>query len=244
MRSEMKSRVRRRRGTPVASAVVLLVALMGLPVHAEPVPFSIEIAPRQYQVAIPKQRIVALVRIRSASPVAAPVMLTAHATNAWVGLRTTSASAGEVVEVIIVPRAPGSVHATIIGTRQGLCKRRSIDIEVWKGKDGISAHATQLRDRFVAWLAVERPELGIGPTTRWHPTIVWPYMLEVSHYLFFTKSWELGLGWHIMIPPDDWTTIYLRARDALTPSLAFRIDSVSDPQATPYEISPPPEVMR
>ena len=56
-------------------------------------------------------------------------------------------------------------------------------------------------------LAAERPGLAIDPTTTWQPTIVWPYMLEVSHYLFFTKAWELGLAWHVMIPPYDWTTI-------------------------------------
>jgi hypothetical protein len=227
-----------------ASAVALLVALLVSPVQATPVPFAIKVAPSRYQVAIPKQRIVALVRIRNVSPTSAPVTLTAQATNARVRLRTTSASADQVVEVRIVPRAPGSVHVTITGTRQGLTKHRSIDIEVWEGQDGVRAYATQLRDRFVAWLATEHPEFGLGASTEWHPTIVWPYLLEVSHYLFFTRGWELGLSWHIMIPPYDWTTIYLRSRDRLRPSRAFQIDSVSDPQATPYEIPPPPEVMR
>jgi hypothetical protein len=212
--------------------------------RAAPVPFSIRIAPSDFQVAIPQQRIVALVRIRNARPVDAPVILRARATNAWVSRRPIAASGGRVVYVPIVPRAEGTVRVRIVGTRQGLTVRRSFSIEVWEGEDGLSGHAIDLRNRFVAWLAAERPELGIDAATRWHPTIVWPYLLEVSHYLFFTRGWEMGLSWHITIPPYDWTTIYLRPRDAMRPAVAFQIDSVSDAEAVPHPIDPPAEVMR
>jgi hypothetical protein len=223
---------------------LLLAGMLTSTGRAAPVPFSIRIAPADFQVAIPGQRIVALVRIRNARPVDAPVILRASATDAWVRPNPIAVSGGRVAYIPIVPRAEGTVHVRVVGTRQGLTVRRSLRIEVWEGQDGLAGHATELRDRFVAWLAAERPELGIDDTTRWHPTIVWPYVLEVSHYLFFTRDWEMGLSWHIMIPPYDWTSAYLRPRDAMRPAVAFQIDSVSDTGAVPHPIDPPAEVMR
>lgn len=244
MRPGMSVREAWWRGAALVCVALLLAGMMTSTGRAAPVPFSIRVAPSDFQVAIPQQRVVVLVRIRNARPVDAPVILRVRATNAWVSGRPIAVSGGRVVYVPIVPRTEGTVHVRIVGTRQGLTVRRSFEIEVWEGEDGLRGRATELRDRFVAWLAAERPELGIDVTTRWHPTIVWPYLLEVSHYLFFTRDWEMGLSWHIMIAPYDWTTIYLRPRDAMRPAVAFQIDSVSDAGAVPHPIDPPAEVMR
>ena len=69
-------------------------------------------------------------------------------------------------------------------------------------------------------------------------------MLEVSHYLFLSESWEMGLSWHIMIAPYDWARIYLRPRSEVAPTAAFEISSVSDPASDPWPIVPPDEVDR
>ena len=91
-----------------------------------------------------------------------------------------------------------------------------------EGEDQLLPHASELRARFVAWLASERPELGIEPGTEWTGTIVQPYMLEVSHYL-----------------GED-----LRPRTEVAPTEAFEISSVSDPASEPLPIAPPEEVDR
>jgi hypothetical protein len=75
-------------------------------------------------------------------------------------------------------------------------------------------------------------------------TITKPNILVVSHYLFFSSGWELGLMWHVMIPPHDWTEIYLRRRGDLAPAYAFRLDSRTDPAAVPHPVAPPPEIDR
>ena len=73
-------------------------------------------------------------------------------------------------------------------------------------------------------------------------------LLVVSHYAWFSDEYEVGLGWHIMVAPDDWAELYLRPRDELTPTRAFRLDSWSTALAggpfTITEIDPPPEVTR
>jgi hypothetical protein len=55
----------------------------------------------------------------------------------------------------------------------------------------------------------------------------------VSHYLFVSDQWEMGVRWHIMIPPDNWAEIYLRERFVeVQPSLGFKVDSrTEDPTA-------------
>ncbi len=57
-------------------------------------------------------------------------------------------------------------------------------------------------------------------------------------------GWEMGLVWHVTIPPSDWTRIYLRERGKETkPSLGFEISSVEagDP---PHATDPPETVDR
>jgi len=46
------------------------------------------------------------------------------------------------------------------------------------------------------------------------------------YYLFFSPEWEMGLRWHVMIPPHDWAEIYLRRRSELSSTRAWRIHSV------------------
>jgi hypothetical protein len=95
--------------------------------------------------------------------------------------------------------------------------------------------------RFTKWLAAERPDLGIDPDTQWQGTPGgWVHV--VNHYQYFSETWELGLDWHVIVPPDDWARIHLRRRwTEATPSAAFEISSVSGGSA-PHEIEPPESV--
>ena len=47
------------------------------------------------------------------------------------------------------------------------------------------------------------PELGITVETEWTPTIVRPHILVLMYDPFFSQDWEMGLRWHVMIPPVD-----------------------------------------
>jgi hypothetical protein len=132
-----------------------------------------------------------------------------------------------------------SVPIEVTLTRDGTAATREVTINVSRGEDTILDAATPLRDRFVEWLASERPELGITADTEWTPTIVQPHILVVSHYLFFSEEWEMGLQWHIMIAPHDWAHIYLRPRGELQPTHAFEIPSVSDATSVPREMEVP-----
>lgn len=92
------------------------------------------------------------------------------------------------------------------------------------------------RDLFIPWLAANRPELGITTETEWTGTYAKVLMPVVNYYLFFSKEWEMGLAFHVMIRPDDWVLIYLRHRfTEVLPSYAFVISSLAA-QEEPYAI--------
>ena len=223
-----------------AGMTLVVVARRG----PQQVRFSLRVAPSRFQVAIPGQRILVLVSVENQGETDAPVEISASASGATVAVEQPSVREGRSVEVRVVPTGLERVSITIRGERADLSRERTIEIEVLEGEDQLLPHASELRARFVAWLASERPELGIEAGTEWTGTIVQPYVLEVSHYLFLSESWEMGLSWHIMIAPYDWARIYLRQRTEVAPTEAFEISSVSDPASEPLPIAPPEEVDR
>ncbi len=141
-----------------------------------------------------------------------------------------SITPGQVAEVSVIPSAAGineTLIITVTGERYGLIQTETVTIEVIPGEDLLGSYASEMRDMFVPWLAVNRPELGITNLTEWTGTIVNPRILVVMHYIFFSEDWEMYVTWHVTIPPHDWTRIYLRHRFAeARPSYAFEISSV------------------
>ncbi len=108
--------------------------------------------------------------------------------------------------------------------------------------------AAEILGLFTSWLAENRPEIGVTPETEFEGTYLAPQLLVVSHYGFFDDEWEIGLSWHVMIPPDDFSEIYLRPRSELRPTVAFRIGSWQTALDTGdfqiAEVEPPFEVVR
>jgi len=98
--------------------------------------------------------------------------------------------------------------------------------------------ATAMQDKFIPWLAVNHPEFGITSETEWTGTIVRPNIQVVMFYLFFSEDWEMGVSWHVTIPPHNWARIYLRHRfTEVSPSYAFEIPSWSE-EREPHAIDP------
>lgn len=110
-------------------------------------------------------------------------------------------------------------------------------IIVYPETDSREGIAQQYFDFWIDWLASERPELGIDETTEWDSTFV-SMLLIVSKYAYWSEEWEMVVAWHEMVPPDDFTEVYLRRRDSEAAySLAFRQDSFSESSEV-HEITP------
>jgi hypothetical protein len=195
--------------------------------------------------AVPGQRVVLLVTV-SGTDSGGEVTITAEAPGASVSVAPEAQSAGTVGEVTVVPEpvtAERAVEVVILASRGGTERRATRTLTVSPGEDTLAPEAAVLMRRFAEWLAAERPDLGIDPDTKWQGT-PGGWVLVVNHYQYFSETWELGLDWHVMVPPDDWARIYLRRRwTEATPSAAFEISSVSGGSA-PHEIEPPESVWR
>lgn len=157
----------------------------------------------------------------------------------------------QVCEVTVTPIVkPGGepeeriVTVKIHGEREGLKETESATINVREAFESIPL-ATEIRDKFVPWLAENHPELGITAETEWIETVVLPHIIVVQYYLFFSDEWEMGLQWHVTIAPHNWARIYLRRRfHETTPSYGFELSSWSEPEYEIRAIDPPEEIWR
>ncbi len=244
-----------RRHTPtwVAAFLTTVIVASGCGGDEEPadaVPFTIGIAPEIVQGAIPGEATGVLVTISNAEPTEQPVGLTVEADGAEVWVEPTEVRQGQVAEVTVVaePTAEERPLEIVVTGRRGDLEAtavRSTTVRPWESSE--DEYARTLLGLFTSWLAENEPELGIGPDTGFTGSFVCP-VLVVTHYLFLSEDWEVGLSWHVMVPPDDWAEIYLRPRDQAIPTLAFRLQSqdaaLNDGVVDISPVTPPPEVLR
>lgn len=234
--------------------VILLSSVLCLPVgcsesQEEDVPFQIIVIPEQLNGhSIAGQHCVFLVTIADEGVISdTPVEISAIASGAEVIIYEKDIVEGQVAEVVIIPTQASVgkiIEVTITGNRGDLADEQTVSFEVIEGEDDRGEYAIELRDKFVTWLELNHPELGINTDTEWTGTMVSPQWLIVSHYLFFSDEWEMHVEWHIMIPPYDWAKIDLRHRfDEWKPSYAFEISSL-DANEEPISIEVPETVWR
>ncbi len=230
-----------------------------------PAAFTMSVVPSEMNDTIVGQNCVLLVTVEDdgiASTEGEPVTVTATANDAEVTIYPQEITPGEVCEITVIPQDVGEVIpeidpefpygkgyeilVEISGERSGHQRTMSVPLNLLPGEDLVEPYAAEIRDRFIPYLAEVHPELGIDEDTEWTPSIVKPHILVVSHYLFFNEEWEMGLMWHVMIPPHDWARIYLRHRyDEVAPQCGFEISSVAaDPPEQPHESEPPETVDR
>jgi hypothetical protein len=233
--------------------------------------FAMTVVPTEVADAIYEQQIVLLVAVDNygSQPVAEPVHVTATAPGVDIAIEPEDIMPGQVCEVTVVPHEqeaneirpmpaqaplgppdtypPGDeLVVRVRGERNGFEQAQDVSINILPGEDLLLQDASIVRDRFIPYLGENYPEFGITGETEWTPTIVKPHILVVSHYLFFSEEWEMGVMWHIMIPPYDWARIYLRHRYTyMQPQYAFEIASLgAEPPEEPYPIDPPEQVDR
>jgi len=201
--------------------------------------FSMQVIPARVDDAVAGQRCVFLVVIKELEwAKGTAVNISATAFNASVTVNPQAITPGQVAEVTVIPdeaSANSTLRIIVIGERGRVKKTKTITIKVGEGLAGsLEPLAAEIRDKFVPWLAENHPELGITNETEWTGTIVRPHIVVVMYYLFFSEDWEMGVSWHVTIPPHNWARIYLRHRfTEASPSYAFKLSSWT---AEDYEI--------
>jgi hypothetical protein len=213
--------------------------------------FTLDVLPAEeptaIRMAIPGSKYCFLVVVDDAAGSGSPVTIDATATRASVAsIEPRELAPGVVGEIwVVADPATSEVSGvlTVSGIRDGSSATVTRTIAVFPMADERAVDAQPHFERWVAWLAAERPELGIDADTGWEPVFV-STLLVVSHYSYWSDEWEMTIAWHNMIAPDDWADVFLRHRGTeTTPSIAFRIDSVSG-ATVPHPIQPPTELVR
>lgn len=212
-------------------------------------PLAVIVSPEHVNGVLPGSQLMLLVTRTDGGATAATV--TATAPGATVTVQPSSIAGDEVAEVTVTPGAASSeadLVITITVAVDGATETVTRTVTVVPWEDDRREQATEILGLFTSWLAANRPELGITAETEFDGTFVAPNLLVVSHYAFFDDQWEVGVGWHVMVAPDDFAEIYLRPRSELSPTLAFRMGSWQTALSTGVydvtEVEPPAEVTR
>jgi len=210
---------------------------------------EIVVSPEFINGVIPDSRLVLLAGLADTDQ--GPVAINAEVTGAEVVVEPPEISGSEVAEVTIVPEATTTetdldVTITAAVGDQTFVVTRTVTVMPWE--DDREDQARQILALFTGWIADAHPELGITDETAFDGTYTAPMLLVVSHYTFFSDDWEVGVSWHIMVPPDDFAEMYLRPRTGLAPTHAYRIGSwqtaLDTGSVDVTEVPPPIEVVR
>lgn len=210
---------------------------------------QLRLAPEFIQGAIPDTELVLLVALAEGEP--GSIDLEAEVTGAEVTVDPATITGSQVAEVTVVPDPTdeeSQLTVVVSATRDGVLGEVKREFTVVPWPDDREAQAREILGMFLGWLADNRPELGLGPDSELSGSFTAPLLLVVSHYTFYNEEWEIGLSWHVMVPPDDFSEIYLRPRDELQPTIAFRLDSwqtaLETGEVDLTEVAPPAEVVR
>ena len=211
---------------------------------------EIELRPSEMSDTVPDQRCVFLATVSAPDGHGREVGLSASVDGAMVTVSPLFIRAGELAEVTVIPEEAsiGQTLTLTVEARRGLSKSEASATVVVQDPlpdpGGLLSRAVEVRDAFIPWLEANRPELGIDEDTVWTATVVRPHIVVVMYHLFFSEEWEMGVTWHVTVPPHDWARVYLRRRfSEVSPSRAYEISSFSE-GGTPVEILPPEAVWR
>lgn len=243
----------RMRGLMAAAAAMALVTAPACGSEKEdgaPAPFTLRSSPEFVNRLIPGERPLALVTTEEVGGEQITLSASISLDGGTALLRPNRIVPGEVAEVwVTLPDVAGDVPftVTVSGTNGGNDSSVEISATATPGVDDLATTATDIAALFIGELSGTVPGLPSTVDDLAGGTPV-AGLLVVTHYAWFTEQYEIGVAWHVMVAPDDWADFYIRPRDALAPTVAYRLSSWSTAlgggEYSIVETTPPPEVTR
>jgi len=105
-------------------------------------------------------------------------------------------------------------------------------VEMFNWSSDSLPNALGKKDELIKWLESEHPEFGTFLDKKWSVYVTYPGILVVEHWTFLYEKWEMRICFHVMIPPYNWSKIFLRKRGEVHPIFAAMRES----DGTTYEI--------
>jgi hypothetical protein len=214
-------------------------------------PFDLIVQPEFVQGMYANLPVTVLVTIADGEGGSGGVSLIADFDHGTATVTPTQISDGQIAHVTVTAESVSDeieATLTITATRANVEQKGERRIFVMPGEDDRESTARDLLAVFTRWLQENHPEFGITADTSLEGRLVAPRLLVVSHYMFENDEYELGISWHIMVPPDDWSELYIRPKDSLEPTMAFRLSSWSTAldggDVSFTEVDAPAEIVR
>ena len=111
-------------------------------------------------------------------------------------------------------------------------KTVTLEIEMFDWSSNNLPEAIIKRDELISWLETEHSEFGIFTGENYFAYVTYPQHLVVEHWTFLYENWEMRICYHVMIPPYNWSKLYLRKHGEV--DAVFTAKRESD--GTTYEI--------
>jgi len=111
-------------------------------------------------------------------------------------------------------------------------KTLTLEIEMINWPSNNLPDAIIKRDELINWLENEHPEFGSFTGENCYAYITYPGHLVVEHWTFLYENWEMRICYHVMIPPYDWSMLYLRKHGEVDTFFTAKRES----DGTTYEI--------
>ena len=106
------------------------------------------------------------------------------------------------------------------------------EVEIFNWSSDNLPDAIVKKDELIKWLESKHPEFGTFSDKESFAYVTYPGILIVEHWTFLYKEWEVRICYHVMIPPHDWSKIWLRKLGEVQPIFA----AIQESDGTTYEI--------
>jgi len=107
-----------------------------------------------------------------------------------------------------------------------------LEVEMFNWTSDNLPDAIIKRDELIDWLEAEHPEFGTFSGENWFAYVTYPAHLIVEHWTFLYEKWEMRICFHVMIPPHNWSMLWLRPLGEVDAIFAVKRES----DGTTYEI--------
>ena len=111
-------------------------------------------------------------------------------------------------------------------------KKIVLEVEIFDWSSANLPDVIIKRDELIDWVEASHPEFGTFSSENCFAYITYPAHLIVEHWTFLYEKWELRICYHVMIPPYNWSMLWLRPRGEVDPIFAAKKES----DGTTYEM--------
>ncbi|MFA6569932.1 MAG: hypothetical protein WCT77_01710 [Bacteroidota bacterium] len=130
-------------------------------------------------------------------------------------------SKDSVIDIILSPDENinyGSYPIKLIASHKGTERALEMNADIVQWGENINDALEKLY-QFRTWIIDNKSQYQNIFDEYVNSYSTYPNILIVEHYTFITEKYEIRLCYHVMIPPYDWSKLWIRSRNKMEPEL-------------------------